>query len=149
MSRSGTRVLALDLGAATIGLALSDPLGITAQPIEPLRCVGPRKDINRLAEIIEEREVGKVVIGLPLLLSGDEGTAAQQSREFADRLSRRLPGLDVEFWDERLTTVEAERLLVSADVRRKKRKRVVDTLAAVLILQGYLDANDASSLTTP
>ena len=139
MSRTGTRVLALDLGEVTIGLALSDPLGITAQPVDPLRCVGPRKDLNRLAEIIEARDVGKVVIGLPLMLSGDEGTAARGAREFAERLSRRLPGLSVELWDERLTTVQAERELLAADVRRDKRRKVVDGLAAAIILQNYLE----------
>jgi putative Holliday junction resolvase len=89
------------------------------------------------------------VIGLPLLLSGDEGTAARSAREFAERLSRRLPGLSVELWDERLTTVEVERMLIAADVRRKKRKQVVDKLAAVLILQGYLDAHDVAGPQTP
>jgi putative Holliday junction resolvase len=143
------RVLALDLGEATIGLALSDPLGITAQPVEPLRRVGPRKDLQRLRRLIGDRGVGTVVVGLPLLLSGEEGDAARDAREFAEVLRRRFPELVIDLWDERLTTVEAERVLIAADVRRDKRKRVVDTLAAVLILQGYLDANHAGSTQVP
>jgi len=134
-------VLALDLGEVRIGLALSDPLGLTAQPLETLQRIGIRKEMNRLAALIAEREVGRVVVGLPLQLSGEEGSAAIQAREFAERLSRRVPGISIELWDERLTTAEAERTLIAADVRRSKRKRVIDQLAAVLILQGYLDSH--------
>jgi putative Holliday junction resolvase len=145
MSPAEGRVLALDLGQSTIGLALSDSLGITAQPLEPLRRVGPRKDLRRLARLIDERDVRTLVVGLPLTLSGEEGDAAQGARAFAEELQRRFPRLAVELWDERLTTVEAERVLIAADVRRAKRKRVVDTMAALLILQGYLDADAGPS----
>jgi len=144
VSATGTRVLALDLGEVNIGLALSDPLRITAQPLETLRCIGPKKDMQRLAQLIEEREVGTVVVGLPLLLSGEDGDAARGAREFAEKLTRRFPKLVIDLWDERLTTVEAERTLIAADVRRSKRKKVIDTVAAVLILQGYLEATDSS-----
>ena len=144
MSATGTRVLALDLGEVNIGLALSDPLRITAQPLETLRRIGPKKDMQRLAQLIEEREVGTVVVGLPLLLSGEDGDAARGAREFAEKLTRRFPKLVIDLWDERLTTVEAERTLIAADVRRSKRKKVIDTVAAVLILQGYLEATDSS-----
>jgi putative Holliday junction resolvase len=146
VSTTGTRVLALDLGEVNIGLALSDPLRITAQPLETLRRVGPKKDMHRLAQLIEEREVGTIVVGLPLLLSGEDGDAARGAREFAEKLTRRFPKLVIDLWDERLTTVEAERTLIAADVRRSKRKKVIDTVAAVLILQGYLEATDSSGL---
>ena len=145
----GGRVLALDLGEATIGLALSDPLGITAQPIEALRRIGPKKDLQRLAQLIEEREVATIVVGLPLLLSGEDGDAARGAREFAEKLGRRFPKIGIELFDERLTTVEAERTLIAADVRRSKRKKVIDTMAAVLILQGYLDSNDMKGMQSP
>ena len=149
MSAGAARVLALDLGEVTIGLALSDPLRITAQPLEALRRVGPKKDLQRLAQLIEEREVGTIVVGLPLLLSGKDGDAARGAREFADKLSRRFPKLKIDLWDERLTTVEAERTLIAADVRRSKRKQVIDTVAALLILQGYLDSTDTLGPQAP
>jgi len=149
VSAGGNRVLALDLGEATIGLALSDPLRITAQPLEALRRVGPKKDLQRLAQLIDERDVGTLVVGLPLLLSGADGDAARGAREFAEKLSRRFPKLQIDLWDERLTTVEAERTLIFADVRRGKRKRVVDTMAAMLILQGWLDSNDSKGMHSP
>lgn len=134
------RLLALDLGSVRIGVALSDSLGVTAQPLETIKRVGPRKDLQRICELVGDNEVGVVVIGLPLLLSGEEGEKAAEAREFADKLGRRLPaGVEVELWDERLTTVEAERTMLSGNVRRDKRKRNMDALAAVLILQGYLD----------
>lgn len=134
------RVLGLDLGQVRIGLALSDALGLTAQPLGSLRRVGLRADLASLAKLVAEHEVARVVVGLPLLMSGSVGAAATSAQAFAERLRGRLPGIDVKMWDERLTTVEAERLLVDADVRRSKRKLVRDTLAAVLILQNYLDA---------
>lgn len=149
MSSGGRRVLALDLGDVTIGLALSDALGITAQPIDPLRRVGPKKDMQRLEQLIVEREVGTVVIGFPLLLSGEEGAAARGARDFAAKLGRRCPKLVIELFDERLTTVEAERTLIAADVGRRKRKKVIDTVAALLILQGYLDSNPMKNTQSP
>ena len=140
MTGDRPRILGIDPGEARIGLALSDPLGITAQPLGCLNCIGPRKDLNRIAALVREHEAETVVIGLPRLLSGDEGQAAAGSRLLAQGLGRRLPGVRIELWDERLTTVEAERTMISADVKRRERRAVVDTLAAVLILQGYLDA---------
>ena len=134
------RILGIDLGAVRVGLALSDPLGITAQPLQSMHRVGPRKDLDFLAKIVRENDVKRVVVGLPLMLSGEEGRSATVAREFAGRLQARLKGLPVELWDERLTTVEAERTLVSADVSRRKRKNVVDAMAAVLILQSYMEA---------
>ena len=140
MTQRAGRVLAIDLGQVRIGLALSDPLAISAQPLETLRRVGPRKDVERLAELIGERGVATAIVGLPLHLSGEEGKAAEGAREFAGRLGKRVARIEIELWDERLTTVEAERILIQANVSRKKRKEVVDSLAAVLILQSYLDA---------
>jgi len=134
------RVLSIDLGDARIGLAISDPLGITAQPLPPMEVIGSRRDLRRIELLAREREVSTIVVGLPLQMSGEEGTRAVAAREFADRLSLRLPGVVVTLWDERLTTVEAERTLITGNVRRSKRKKRVDGLAAVLILSGYLDA---------
>jgi putative Holliday junction resolvase len=134
------RTLGIDPGEVRIGLALSDLLGVTAQPAATLGTVGSRKDLNTIADFAREHEVHTVVIGLPLLMSGEEGPAALASREMAQGLERRLPGVRVELWDERLTSVQAERTMVAGDVSRKKRKRKVDSLAAVLILQNWLDA---------
>ena len=139
MSSEPGRILAIDLGQARIGLALSDPLGITAQPLETLQRVGPRRDLQTLAERVQAAEACTVVVGLPRLMSGEEGTQARHAREFAQRLGRRIPGVRVVFWDERLTTVQAERTMISGKVRRARRRRIVDGLAAVLILQGFLD----------
>lgn len=135
------RVLALDLGEARIGIACSDPLGLTAQPLETLRRTGPKKDLDAIRRRVEELEVRKIVVGLPLLLSGEEGKQAVAAREFAGSLRRRLPsGIDVVFWDERLSTAEVERMMVSENVSRRRRRERVDALAATIILQGYLDA---------
>jgi putative Holliday junction resolvase len=134
------RVLAIDLGQARIGLALSDPLGLTGQPLETLTRIGPRRDLRQIEDRIRRHEVTTVVVGLPLKLSGEAGSAAALARDFADRLSRRIDPIRVELWDERLTTVQAERTMISGRVRRKRRKEIVDALAASLILQSYLDA---------
>lgn len=143
------RVLALDLGEVRIGLAVSDPLGITANPLEPLMCAGVRKDLDRLADLVREHEVVTVVVGLPLLLSGEEGQGATAARRFAARLRERLGDVDVVLWDERLTTVQAERTLISANVKRRKRRQVVDGFAAVLILENYLDSRSATTGSGP
>ena len=143
MSERAGRVLALDLGEVRIGLALSDPLGITAQPLGYLKRVGPKKDLAAIADLVREHGVETVVVGLPRLLSGVEGEKAVEAREVAGRLERRLGGVRVVLWDERLTTVEAERTLVAGNVRRRRRRERVDSLAAALILQGYLEARSA------
>lgn len=140
MSPEPGRVLALDLGRVRIGMALSDPLGLTAQPLEVWKRVGPRKDLQRIAAVAVEHGATAVVIGLPLRLSGEEGQAAEEAREFVTGLERRLPGVEIHLWDERLTTAEAERSMIAGNVRRDKRKKVIDALAAVLILQNYLDS---------
>lgn len=140
MTEERRRILALDLGRARIGIALSDPLGLTAQPLDVYRRVGPKKDLRHLADVAREHDVEAVVVGLPLLLSGEEGQGAVDAREFAEGLGRRLSDVTIVLWDERLTTVEAERSMISGNVRRNKRKGVIDALAAVLILQNYLDS---------
>ena len=143
MTAEQRRILALDLGDVRIGVALSDPLRITAQPLEPLRRVGPRKDLAAVARLIEQHGAETVVIGLPLLLSGDEGPRAAMAREFAAGLERRLQRIRIVLWDERFTTVEAERAMIADGVRRAKRRDVVDGLAAVLILQSFIEATYA------
>jgi putative Holliday junction resolvase len=132
------RILGLDMGAKRIGLAVSDPLGITAQGLEVWVRRGREADLDHILKVAREYQVKQIVVGLPRHLDGRLGTAAPEIREFAGALGQSLGG-EVIFWDERLTTAAAERLLIQADVSRKRRRRVVDQLAAVLILQNYLD----------
>ena len=129
------RILALDLGEKTIGVAVSDELELTANPRTAIR----RNELalDRILSLIVEEEAGEVVVGLPLLMSGEEGTQAQRAREFAAALAERAP-VPVRTWDERLTTREAERALIAADVRRARRRKQIDQQAAALILDGYL-----------
>lgn len=140
MSELPGRILGLDLGDARIGVALSDPLGITAQPVGKIDSRGPTADLRQIRAIIAEHEAVEVVVGLPLHLSGESGARADQAREFARRLGASVPGVSVELWDERLTSAEANRAMISGNVRRRRRREVIDTLSAVLILQSYLDA---------
>ena len=132
------RILALDVGEKRIGLAVSDPLGITAQGLEVLVRRDPETDLARLLEVARKWGVQEIVLGLPRHMDGRLGQAAPKILELARELSAAL-GVKVTTWDERLTTVEAERVLIQADVSRRRRRQVVDQLAAVLILQGYLD----------
>ena len=134
--------MGLDYGSKSVGFAISDPLGITAQAIETI-C---RKDENKLRKtcarieaLIEEYKVERIVLGLPKHMNNDIGDRAERSLEFGKMLSRRT-GLEVVMWDERLTTVEAERTLIENKVRREDRKKYIDKIAAVFILQGYLDS---------
>lgn len=132
------RVLALDLGKKRIGLALSDPLGITAQGLPTLQRTNIRQDLAAIAAIIAEREVTVILLGHPLHMSGVEGRQAAYVRAFGDRLGAHT-GLEIRYWDERLTTVEAERVLRSSGIGLEKRKQAVDRLAAVILLESYLD----------
>ncbi|HCP46203.1 MAG TPA: Holliday junction resolvase RuvX [Deltaproteobacteria bacterium] len=134
------RTLALDVGTKTIGVAISDPLGMFAQPVETIRRVGRKKDVERLASHVREREVGCVVVGLPLKTDGSEGPSADEARRMVTALEEALDGVNVLLQDERFTTQQAERALIGGGVRRKKRKGVIDQVAAVLILQAYLDS---------
>lgn len=133
------RILALDLGKRRIGLALSDPLGLTAQGLPTLERTNLRQDIAALASLIEEREVGLILMGYPLHMSGREGRQAEYTREFAERLAART-GVPLRYWDERLTTVEAQRVLRSSGISIAKRARAVDKLAAQILLQSFLGA---------
>jgi putative Holliday junction resolvase len=133
------RILGLDVGTERIGVALSDELGLTAQPLETVPAGRGNDPLERIVEICEEQGVERIVVGLPLALSGgDRGEGSRRARSIGDQLGERL-GAEVVYWDERFTTAEAERVLVAAGVRRSKRRQVVDKLAASLILQGYLD----------
>ena len=133
------RILALDLGKKRIGMAISDPLGITAQGLPNLERTTKRADLAALARQVEEREVSLILIGNPLHMSGVEGRQSAWVREFADALTARA-GRPVRLWDERLTTVEASRVLRASGISIEKRARAVDRLSAVILLQSYLDS---------
>ncbi len=135
------RILGLDFGSVTTGAAVSDPLGITAQGLETIWRKEEnklRKTCARIEELCAEYEVGTIVLGLPKNMNSTEGERAEKTRAFGEMLERRT-GLPVVFWDERLTTVSSEKALMEGKVRRENRKEVIDRIAAVLILQGYLD----------
>ena len=135
------RIIGLDFGAMTCGVAISDPLLITAQPKETIRRTHEtklRKTLARIEELINEYEVDKIVLGLPKKLDDTEGERAEKTREFAAHLMRRT-GLEVVFWDERLSTVEASRVLAAVGYDHVKKEKVIDKLAAVIILQSYLN----------
>ena len=132
------RIMALDVGSRTIGIACSDALLMTAQGIETIRRTSLEKDFNRLRELIAEYEVHELVVGMPKNMNGTKGDRAEKTEEFVEKM-KTVIDLPITFWDERLSTVMAERQLIAADVSRKKRKGIIDKMAAVVILQGYLD----------
>lgn len=135
------RILALDVGEKRIGLAVSDALGITAQGIETYNRTGDEEaDISHILSVADGYRPVKLVFGMPRNMNGSYGAQADYTRAFAEAVRKRWNG-DSAFWDERLTTAGAKRALLEADVRRNKRKQVIDKVAAVLILQSYLDAN--------
>jgi len=133
------RIAALDVGEARVGVAVSDELGITAQGVGVVRRVGGRRDLEALASLLAPYTPERLVVGLPLALGGSEGPQAAKVRRFAEQAAAPL-GLPLAFWDGRMTTVAAERALLEADVRRRRRREVIDKVAATLILQGYLAA---------
>ena len=139
MASSGTRVLALDLGKKRIGLAISDPLGITAQGLPNLVRTRKRDDLDALAAMVQQREVGLILMGNPLNMGGNEGRQSQWVHEFAAALEQRTK-LPVKLWDERLTSVEAGRVLRASGISIEKRAAAVDRLSAVILLQSYLDS---------
>lgn len=144
------RIMGLDFGSKTLGVAVSDPLGITAQPVEIIRRKSEnklRQTLARLEELVKEYQVTKLVLGLPKNMNNTLGERAEKSLEFKEMLVKRT-GLPVVMWDERLTTVEANRTLMEGKVRREDRKQYVDKLAAVFILQGYLDCEGMKSGNT-
>ena len=134
-----SRILALDLGKKRIGLAISDPLGITAQGLPNLVRVNKRTDFAALEQLVRERQVGLILMGNPINMRGDEGRQSGWVREFAQALKERT-GLPVKLWDERLTSVEAGRVLRSSGISIEKRAAAVDRLSAVILLQSYLDS---------
>ncbi len=135
------RSLGLDVGTVTIGVAISDPLGMFAQPVRTLRRTGRKADVAELAELVREREVSRIIVGLPLRMDASEGDSAREARRMAEALGAALEGVTIVLQDERFSTAEAERALIEGNVRRSKRKQVIDQVAAVLILQSYLDQN--------
>ncbi len=141
MKRTG-RIIGLDFGSRTVGVAVSDPLGLTAQGLEIIRRTSEnklRRTLARIEEIAEEYQADTIVLGLPKNMNNTLGERAEKSLEFKEMLERRT-GLPVIMWDERLTTVAANRTLIESGVRRENRKEYVDMIAAVYILQGYLDS---------
>lgn len=133
------RLMALDVGSRTIGLAVTDPLGITAQGLPTLRRRNKRTDLAALRQVIEKYDVRQLIIGLPLRMSGAEGIQSGKIREFAQMVEKHFK-LPVHLWDERLTSVEANRVLRESEMSIAKRAAVVDQLAAVLILQNYMES---------
>lgn len=133
--------MGLDVGSKTVGVALSDALGWTAQGLETIKINEEEKEFGfeRIGKIIKEHEVSKIVVGLPKNMNGTIGPRAEASQFYAAELEK-LFGVNVVLWDERLTTMAAERVLLEADVSRKKRKKVIDKMAAVMILQGFLNS---------
>ena len=132
------RIMGLDVGDKTIGVAISDEFGWTAQGIDVIRRQKLTQDLNRLQELINQYQIKELVVGLPKNMNGSIGPRAELAIEFANLIKAQFE-LPVHLEDERLTTVSAERTLIEADVSRKKRKKVIDKMAAILILQGYLD----------
>ncbi|HET7185262.1 MAG TPA: Holliday junction resolvase RuvX [Terriglobales bacterium] len=133
------RILGLDVGSRTIGMAVSDPLCITAQGLETIRRKNKRTDFELLERVIRDYDIREIVLGYPLRMSGAEGRQSERMAFFADELRKRF-SLPVHLWDERLTSVQANRLLREAELSIAKRAAAVDRMAAVLILQSYLDA---------
>jgi putative Holliday junction resolvase len=143
------RVLGLDVGSRRIGLAVSDPLGLTAQGLETLQRQNKRLDFEKLQQVIREYQVSEIVVGYPLRMSGEEGIQAEKMQLFAEEL-RQWFKLPVHLWDERLTSTQANRLLRETDMSIRRRGQVVDQMAAVLILQNWMESRDGGfSVSTP
>lgn len=140
----GMRLLGLDLGSKRIGVAVSDEMGWTAQGLTVLNRHGGLKDLENIARLVSEQGAEAIVLGLPINMDGSEGEQARKVRRFAEKLEEHL-GIEVHLWDERLTTWEAEGILKEAGVKGPKRKRVVDKVAAALILKSYLQARENAS----
>ena len=143
-----SRILALDYGTKRIGVALSDELGWTAQPLETFERRTLDRDIAHIASLVKSHEVGKVVLGFPLQLDGRQGPAIHAMRQFAAKMEQVL-SIPIVLWDERMTTKAAEDLLIAADVSRKKRKGTVDRVAAAMLLQSYLASLESAGTTEP
>lgn len=135
------RILGLDVGSKTIGVACSDALLMTAQGLETIKRQSKEKDIARLKDIVKEKEVHRIVVGKPRHMNGDNSENMAKIELFVDDLKKAMPAMEIVYWDERLTTVMAEQVLMEGGVRREKRKQYIDKMAAILILQNYLDAH--------
>ena len=136
------RIMGLDFGSKTVGVAVCDPLGITAQTVETITRASEnkmRQTLARIVQLIGEYEIERIVLGYPKNMNNTVGERGEKAQEFKAALERRT-GLEVILWDERLTTVAAERVLIESGVRRENRKKSVDQIAAAMILQGYLDS---------
>lgn len=142
------RILALDIGSKRIGIAMSDELGLIAQGLESMNCVNMEADLEHIKELVAQYGVEEIVVGIPYNMNGSEGPQTSKVRAFMEMLSGKVEVPLVE-WDERLSTVAAERALLEADMSRAKRRRVIDKLAAVIILQGYLDRKRFEDLSNP
>ena len=136
------RVLGLDVGSRRIGIAISDPLGFTAQGLPTLQRQNKRLDFEHLAKVVSDYQISEIVVGYPLRLSGMEGIQSEKMQLFAEELRRKF-GLPVHLWDERLTSAEANRLLRENEVSLKKRTQAVDRMAAVLILQSFMQSRSS------
>ncbi|MBZ4688045.1 MAG: putative holliday junction resolvase [Clostridiales bacterium] len=134
------RFMGLDVGEKTIGVAVSDLLGITAQGVKTIKRKELESDLRELKSLVDQYEVDTIIVGLPRNMNGSYGGSAQRAKEFGEILEKEL-NYKIVYWDERLSTVSAEKALLEADVSRKKRRGVIDKLAAVIILQNYLDYN--------
>jgi putative Holliday junction resolvase len=134
------RIMGLDLGTRTIGVAVSDETGLIARGVETIRRHGLEKDMARLHELVEQEGCTSLVLGYPRNMNGSVGERARASEEFAAVLREQFPAMEVTLWDERLSTVAAEKVLIEADLQRKKRRKIIDMMAAVVILQNYLDS---------
>lgn len=134
------RIMGLDVGDKTIGVAVSDPLGITAQGVTTIRRIGIKKDLEELEGLIDEYSVNKIVVGLPKNMNNTIGPQGEKVLKFVKKIENKFK-IDIILQDERLTTVSAERMLIEGDVSRKKRKEIIDKVAATYILQAYLDKN--------
>jgi putative Holliday junction resolvase len=139
------RILGLDVGDVLIGVAVSDPLRIVAQGLVSITRVVLKEDVEAVKRLVNQYEVGQIVVGLPRMMDGEIGIQAQKVLNFVESLRKEVK-VPVVLWDERLTTVAASRILIEADISRRKRKKVVDKVAAILILQGYLDSHSQREL---
>lgn len=148
MTPTAGRVMALDVGKARIGVALTDPLGYTAQPLLTVWRKSPSEDLRSLARLIRKYEVVTIVVGNPLHMSGDVSPWAAKVQKFAEELHQRS-GVPVELWDERLSSVEAHEILDQAGHSPRDRKHLIDQVAAVVILRGWMDAHERAQQTVP
>lgn len=137
---TGQRILGLDVGDRTVGVAASDLLLMTAQGVGTIRRDTIDADMARLDALMREHDAVRLVVGLPRNMNGTEGERCDIVRRFAGEIQKKRPDAEIVFWDERLSTVAAEKSLIAADVSRRRRKKVIDKMAAVFILQGYLDS---------